>query len=358
MQHLIAKIGKGPKGSKDLTWAEAKEAMRHLLEDEVTCGQVGAFLMAMRIKMETISELAAFTATARHMVQPLKASETTHLVDLPLYGEKHSTYHAIIVSAIVASAAGASILLHSVECPAATSDVPRILGQLGIPLSLDANQLQNELAHHQFGYVDLGWYHPPLARLLDLRQEFGVQNLAHQVARMINPARAPGQVIGVAHPPYLDKMIEALDMLHTARALILQGVEGYPELSISTTTPVRELRHGRIIPLTIRPPDVGLPFGSYQAMALPLVGSDTLKLEQEAALLLRILRNQVRGHHRAWVIFNAALLLYTAGTASSLAQGGKIAQQILENGTAWNKFQELTTCSFAPQSFKQEPLHV
>jgi len=357
MHHLIAKIGKGPKGSKDLTWTEAKEAMRCLLEGEATAGQVGAFLMAMRIKMETIAELAAFTATARHMVQPIRMSETTHLVDLPIYGEKHATFHSSIASAIVASAGGASILIHSVESPTAESDVPRILDQLGIHLSLNANQLSDELAHHHFGYLDMAGYHPPLARLLDLRQEFGIQNLAHQVARMVNPARAPGQVIGVAHPPYLDKMIEALDMLHASRVLILQGVEGYPELSISTTTPLRELTHGRVIPLAIRPRDVGLPFGSYQAMAVPAMASDAEKPKQEAAFLQQILRNQVRGDHRAWVILNAALLLYAAGKAASLAEGGKNAHRTLESGSAWNQFQKLTTRSFEPQSPKQEPIH-
>ena len=338
MQQFIAKVGKGHKRAKDLTWDEAKEGMRMIIESQASPGQIGAFLMAMRIKTETIAELASFTATARHYVAPLEISSPANVVDLPMYGEKHDTCHAIIASALIASAAGATILMHGTNNTAAASTVPDILSHLGIPTTQPIEQL----AQFQFGYLDLETYHPPLAKLLDLRQEFGVQNLAHQVARMLNPARASSQVIGIAHPPYLDKIIEALHMLGTSRAMVLQGVEGVPELSISTATPVRELRNDHITRLMIRPQDIGFSFGSFHAMGHSTLPQGTSIPQREANLVRQLLDNKIRGDYRTWGILNAALLLYAAGKASSIIQATPLAEQTLNSGLAREKLKALS----------------
>ena len=203
MNSLISKIGKGQKGAKDLTWEEAKQAMTSLIEGQATPVQVGAFLMAMRIKMESIAELASFTAIARQYVPPVQVPDSRNLVDLPIYGEKHGTYHMVIAASIVAAASGASILLHGIENPAAPCQMSAVLKHIGIPTSDNPEQLSQRLSSAPLAYLDLALYHPPLVRLLEFRQELGGQNLAHQVARMLNPARATSQVIGIAHPPYL-----------------------------------------------------------------------------------------------------------------------------------------------------------
>ncbi|MDX1411138.1 MAG: hypothetical protein R3351_03195, partial [Nitrospirales bacterium] len=233
MNALISKIGKGQKGAKDLTWEESKEAMTALVEGSATPAQVGAFLMAMRIKMESITELAAFTIIARKYVAPVTGLAGGNLIDLPVYGEKHGTYHAVVAASIVAASAGVTILLHGVENPAAACQLSEVVKQVGIPIPEDLNSFSRRFSTSPLVYLDLALYHPPLVRLLDLRQELGGQNLAHQVARMLNPARARSQVIGLAHPPYLDKITEALRLIETSRALVFQGVEGFPELSIT-----------------------------------------------------------------------------------------------------------------------------
>ena len=298
--------------------------------------------MAMRIKMESIIELAAFTAIARQYVAPLTTPKDRNVVDLPIYGEKHGTSHVVIASSIVAVSAGATILLHGVENPSAACQVPDVLKHLGIPVSGDHNQLTDRLSISPLVYLDLAAYHPPLAHLLDLRQELGGQNLAHQVARMLNPARATSQVIGIAHPPYLEKLIEALRLLETPRALVFHGVEGFPELSISTPTPARELRGGHVTPLTFRPSDIGLRFGSYQTMSTASFSGNRSQSEEEATLVMKILRNQLRGDNRAWVLLNAALLIYAAGNASSLMEAAPIAHQALESGAAFETLQTLS----------------
>ncbi len=346
MQSLIAKVGKGQKAWKDLTWDEAKQAMRLLIEGQATPVQMGAFLLAMRIKMESVAELAAFTAVAREYVSPLPVPRDLSLVDLPTYAGKQDTFHVSVGAAVVAAAGGAAVLMHGYEGVPARPGTVAVLAKLGIPIDLEPKQAADELAAKGFAYLDIALYHPPIARFLELRRELGVRNFFHPVARMLNPARAQSQVIGLTHPAYFEKTAEALTMLGCRRALILRGVEGDPELSIASATKVLELRDERIFPLTLQPKDVGLPLGVFREMA----GFSPALADQEASLLRRILHNQVPGGQRNWVILNAAMLLYAAGKAPSISACVPLAQQALESGAAARKLAEVTAT--------KEPVHV
>jgi len=334
MDQLIAKIGKGLKGAKDLTWDEAKSALNAIIEGQPTDIQVGAFLMAMRIKTESIGELAAFTATARNWAPPIQLPHPEKMVDIPLYGEKHNTIHVVVAASLVAASAGAGMFMHGVENPQVPYDLPQVLRHLKLPIAHTAAEATEHASQSPWVYMDLGGYHAPLTKLLDLRREFGLQNLSHQIARLLNPARVASQVIGISHPPYLDKMVEALDMLGATRVLMIQGVEGFPELSISAPSLARELRSGHISSLIFRPEDAGFRFGPFQAMSSAINGPGSGSPEHEAYLITQLLGSRQRGDQRAWVIVNAALLMYAAGLAPSLAHATPLAQDTLDSGKA------------------------
>ena len=361
MHQFITKIGKGQRGAKDLSWGEAKQAAQNLIEGNATPYQTGAFLMAMRIKLEGVTELAASTAAARSYVPPLAAPAGLTVVDVPVYAEKHNTHHVCLPAAIVAAAAGATMLFHGVDNPAVSSDLPRVLKQLGIPVALQGDTLAGMLERKGFAYLDLALYHPPLAKLLALREQLGAQNLFHQVARLLNPMRAHSQVVGVAHPPYLEKIPEVVNMIGGQRLLVFQGVEGFPELSMTTLTPMRELRDNRVTPLSLKPEDVRLSPGAFQHMAVapqPTHGSEHASSGEiparEAEMIHRILNNQpLRGsgqtlrqgsgqaQSRDWVVYNAAMFLYAAGRVPSIAEGVPLAQRSLDSGTAAQKLADL-----------------
>jgi anthranilate phosphoribosyltransferase len=352
MDHVIAKIGKGLKGAKDLTWEEAKFALNAIIEGQATPGQIGAFLMAMRIKTESIGELAALTATARRYVPPIRFPDSTHMVDLPLYGEKHNTLHIVIAASLVAGAAGAGIFMHGIENPSLGYDLPQVLQQLKLPIAQSAHEATEQASRHSWVYMDLAGYHPPLTKLLDLRREFGLQNLSHQIARLLNPAQLPSQVIGIAHPPYLNKMAEALDMLRTPRALIIQGVEGFPELSMSAPSLARELRSGHISQLAFRPEDAGFHFGPFHAMSAKPSPQEATTYsaspQYEAQVIIHLLDNRLRGDQRAWVILNAALFIYAAGLAPSLAKATPLAHDMLDSGKADAFYHKLVSSAVRP----------
>ena len=337
MQEFIAKIGKGQKTSKDLTWEEAKRAMRLLIEGQASPAQVGAFLIAMRIKVESVAELAAFTAAAREYVPPVPVRTDLPLVDFPTYAGKRETFHASVGAAIVAAAGGAHVLMHGHDAMPDRPGPKAVLAKLGIPTELDAKQTGDHLGTKGFAYLDMALYHPPIARFLELRQELGLRNVFNPVVKMLNPASAHSRVIGVSHPPYLEKTLEALKMLGCPRALVLRGVEGDPELSLAAFTKVLELRDERVTSLTLRAHDIGMSQGGFRDMA----GFPRAHLDKEAALLRRILFNEVGGGPRDWVVMNAAMLLYAAGQTPSISAAVPVATRAVESGAAARKLKEL-----------------
>lgn len=341
MHHFIAKIGKGAKASKDLTWDEAKQAMRLLIEGKATPVQVGAFLLAMRVKMESISELAAFTSAAREYQAPMRIATRRPLVDLSSYAGKKDTFHALAGSAIIAAAAGAAVLIHGHEGMPERLSMASVLAALRIPVDQNPDQVGRDAASKGLGYLDIALYHPPLANFLQLRHDLGVRSFFHPVAKMLNPARAPVQVIGVTHPPYFEKMAEALNMLGSRRVVIVRGVEGDPELSIASASRLLDMKDERIMPLSLQPRDIGLSMGSFRDMA----GFPPGHIEQEAALLRNILNNEVRNVQRAWVVQNAAMILYAAGMTPSISAAVPMALHTLESGAAAAKLNELAGSS-------------
>jgi anthranilate phosphoribosyltransferase len=347
MQEFIAKIAKGQKASKDLTWDEAKRAMKALIEGQATPAQVGAFLVAMRFKMESVTELAAFTAAARSYVAPVPIPQELGVVDLPSYAGKQDTFHALAGAAIVAASAGAAILMHGYDGIPGRSGNAGVLKALGVLVDLEPKVAADVVRKQGFAYLDIALYHPPLYRFLEMRQELGVRNVFHPVARLLNPARAASQVVGLSHPPHFEKTAEVLRMLGSPRALVVRGVEGDPELSIAMITKVLELRDERIAPLTLAPKDVGLALGTSRDMA----GFPPDQRDKEADLLKRILHNQIQGGPRDWVILNAALLLYAAGKGSSLAACVPSARRAIDEGAAAKKLEELSRAPVAAASF-------
>jgi anthranilate phosphoribosyltransferase len=338
MQEFIGKIAKGPKASKDLTWDEAKRAMHALIEGEATPAQAGAFLVAMRFKMESVTELAAFTAAARSYVAPLSIPQDVRVVDLPSYAGKQDTFHALAGAAIVAASAGGAILMHGYDGIPGRPGNAGVLKALGIPIDLEPKGVATLVAKQGFAYLDIALYHPPIYRFLEMRQELGVRNVFHPIARLLNPARAASQVVGLTHPPHFEKTAEAVRMLGIPRALVVRGVEGDPELSIAMATKVLELRDERITPLTLAPKDAGLALSTSREMA----GFPSEHREKEADLLRRILHNQISGGRRDWVLLNAGLLLYAGGKGASVGDCVSLARRALDEGAAARKLEELT----------------
>jgi anthranilate phosphoribosyltransferase len=337
MQEYIAKVAKGSRAAKDLTWDEAKRATKTLVEGDATPAQVGAFLMAMRIKTESVTELASMTATVRSYVAPVPIPQELGVVDLPSYAGKKDTFHALAAAAIVAAAAGASVLMHGYDGIPGRAGNAGVLKALGLPIDMEPKVAAEAVTRHGFAYLDVALYHPPIYRFLEMRQEMGVRNVFHPIARLLNPARASSQIVGLSHPPHFEKTAEVLRMLDCQRGLVVSGVEGDPELSVAGLTRVLELRDDRITPLSFASKDVDMPLGTQRDMA----GFPSNQRDKEADLLRRILHNQLQGGPCHWVLINAALILYAAGKGATWTSCVPLARRALEEGAAARKLEEL-----------------
>ncbi len=335
MQDMIAKVGKGERTSKDLTYQEAIAAMRLLLEKQATPVQVGAFLLAMRIKSESVAELAALATSARGYVNAVAIPESLGVVDIPTYAGKQDGWHALLPAAIIAAAAGAHLLLHGYEGVAGRRSTAALASALDIPVDLTPDEVANEVMEKGFGYMDIALYHPPVHWFLEMRKELGVRTFFQPVARLLNPSRARISIIGISHPPYFEKLPEALRMMGIPRALVLRGLDGEPELSISAVTKAIEIRDDHITPLMIHPKDMGMAVGRLDSPA-------PKDLAEEGALMKKLLTNQVNGPVKDWVTMNAAAILYLAGKAASLRAAMPLALEALASGAAKDKLAALT----------------
>ena len=209
---------------------------------------------------------------------------------------------------------------------------------LGLPIDMEPKAAAEAVARHGFAYLDIALYHPPVYRFLEMRQELGARNIFHPIARLLNPARASSQVVGLSHPPHFEKTAEVLRMLAARGRLVVSGVEGDPELSVAVSQGCWNCGMSGLLPFRLRRKMSDCPWAHNETW--PVFPSN--QREKEADLLRRILHNQVPGGPCNWVLMNAALILYAAGKGATWASCVPLARRALEEGAAARKLEELT----------------
>ncbi len=330
MQDLIVKVGKGKRGSRDLTFDEASSAMECLLNGTATPYQVGGFLLAMRVKGESVDELAAFTSVAIRYNRPFDI-EDKRLLNIPSYAGKKETLHILAASAILISATGQPVIIHGFKDNRYKIGIGKILDAMGISSDLDVDKALYLLNNEGFGYIDLKEFNPLLYKLLLLRDELGVRTFINTIALLTNPGIANRHIIGIAHPPVLKKIGDVLKSLGYEDALLLKGPEAEPELSIAGITMGMRLEDSVLLPQDLSPSDFGLPEGKREDMA----GGTP---ETEASVIRGILDNSINDRCRDWVIMNAALGLYVAGRVISPKDGVAAIRETLSSGKGYQKY--------------------
>lgn len=330
MKDFIAKVGKGKRGSRDLTFDEASSVMECLLNGIATPCQVGAFLMAMRVKGESVVELAAFTSVAIRYNRPLNI-EGKRLLNIPSYAGKKETTHVLAASAILISAAGQPVIIHGFKDNRHKIGIGKILEAMGISSELGIDEASYVLNGEGFGYIDLNEFNPLLYKLLLLRDELGVRTFINTISLLTNPGNANRHIIGIAHPPVLKKIGDVLMSLEYEDALLLKGVEAEPEVAINGITMGMRLEHSVLLPQDLAPSDFGLQDGKREDMAGAAPGV-------EAQVIKGILDNSINDSRRDWVVMNAALGLYVSGRVISPKDGVSAILETLSSGKGYQKY--------------------
>jgi len=228
---LIKRIARGKHGSEHLTREESESVFAALLQPDADVLQLGAFLIAQRMKGETSAELAGFVAAARSRIAGLgQFKAVTGAVDLPCYAGKRRASHAYLAAAMQARDAGIPIFIHGVEQIDGRVSAWQVLQGAGVKRAASLDEAEQILGKESMVYVDLAELCPDLYRIYMLRPRLGVRSFSNTVARLLNPMQCDGQLNGFFHTPYADYMAEANRLLGQTRSLIFMGAEGEPEL--------------------------------------------------------------------------------------------------------------------------------
>ena len=328
---IIAKVSQGPRVSKDLTWGEAKAFMKGVVEGQVTPFQIGALAVGLRIKVESVTELAAFASAARDYLSSAPFSDESGLLDVPTYARERTSRSLVIPAAMIAVACDIPMLMHGCEPRGASWNTGSLLRALGIQADAQVGTVSDMVRQTGFGYLDLGMFHPPMNRYLDLAEELGLTSFFHPIARLLNPGRATRHLIGMSAGPYFDKLGETLRMLGCEHGLIVQGPDGEPELSMVRLLRTLEVNASTSRPHSMRPADFALPSGTAGDFAVKDV-------QTEAADIERLLQNEATGIYADGAVLNAATMLYLGGKAATIHDGIPIAREALRSGAAHAAF--------------------
>ena len=316
---------------RDLTEAEAVACMEQIMSGEATPAQLGAFLVALRMKGETVDEI---TGLARVMRE-----KSLHVhVDGPLLdtcgtgGDTSGSFNVSTAAAFVAAGAGARIAKHGNRAMTSGSGSADVLEALGAKIDLTPEQVAECIERTGFGFMFAQVFHPAMKHAAGPRREIGVRTVFNILGPLTNPAGAQHQLLGVARPEIASKMAAALQRLDGRHVLVVHGGDGVDELSISAASTVHELRDGALREYSVTPEDAGLSAAPADAIR----GGTP---EQNAAVLTGILHGE-RGPVRDVVVLNAGAALVAFGAARDLREGATLAQESIDSGAAGRKLDE------------------
>ena len=307
--------------------------MRSIMSGEVSPALIAAILIGLRVKKETIGEIAAAAEVMREFATRVPVLDEPRLIDTcGTGGDAAHTFNITTLAMFVAAAAGAKIAKHGGRSVSSKSGSADVLEALGANINLKPEQVARTISESGIGFMFAPNHHSAMKHAAPVRKELGVKTLFNILGPLTNPAGAKQQVMGVFHPDLVGIQARVLERLGSRRVMIVHGLEGLDEISLSGPTLVGELRDGRIREYTISPEDFGLKRADAAAVR---VGS----VEESKAMMLQALEGR-SGAPRDIVALNAGASIYVAGLADTLADGVEKARTVLESGAARRKVDE------------------
>ncbi|HEY8083560.1 MAG TPA: anthranilate phosphoribosyltransferase [Solirubrobacterales bacterium] len=307
-----------------LTADHAAAVLAEIMEGRAGEVQTGAFLVALRAKGETVSELVGLARTMRSLAAPVETSRTD-LVDTAGTGGGPSTFNVSTTAALVAAAAGCAVAKHGnrSNTPCGSAE---ILEALGVNIDLDPAQVGRCIDEVGFGFMFAPRHHAAMAHVVPVRKELGVRTIFNFLGPLTNPAGAQRQLLGVSDRHYQETVAEALVGLGAVRAMVVTAEDGLDELSISSRTRVIEVADGGTKEWFVEPGDFGLA-----AAELGEVAGGT---PEENAVAVRSVLEGEPGPRRDLAALNAGAAIYVSGLADDLQRGVEKATESIDSGSA------------------------
>lgn len=313
---------------------EMLHLMRLIMRGELSPVMTAAIVTGLRVKKETIGEIAAAAQVMREFSHKVQVADSTHLVDIVgTGGDGANTFNISTCATFVIAAAGGKVSKHGGRGVSSKSGSADAMEALGVHINLTAEQIAQCIAEVGVGFMFAPNHHPAMKNVAPVRKELGVRTIFNILGPLTNPASAPNILMGVFHEDLVGIQIRALQRLGAEHALVIYGRDGLDEISLGASTLVGELKNGQITEYEIHPEDFGLP----------MVGTRQLRVEtpeQSRAIVLEVLTGKA-GPARDIVCLNAGAALYAANVADSIATGLALAQQAIDSGAAQAKLEAL-----------------
>lgn len=318
---------------REIFHEEMVSLMEQIMSGEVSPVMIAAIITGLRVKKETIGEIAAAASVMRKLSTKVPLTDTTALVDTcGTGGDGAHTFNISTAAMFVAAAAGARVAKHGGRSVSSQSGSADVLEALGANINLQPEQVAACIAATGVGFMFAPNHHSAMKYAAPVRRELGVRTIFNILGPLTNPASAPNQVLGVFHPDLVGIQVRVLQRLGSQRALTVFGREGLDEISLAGATLVGELKDGVISEYEVTPEQFGLT-------PAPISALQVADINASKAMLLAALDNQTCPA-RDIVALNAGASLYVTGKASSLAAGVVLAQDTLASGAARAKVEE------------------
>ena len=321
-----------------LNEAEASAALSQVLEGTATPAQTAAFVVALRMKGETVEEMAGLVGAVLAHAAPLEVARADELVDTcGTGGDGSRSINVSTLSALVVAGAGARVCKHGNRAASSATGSADVLEALGVAIEVGPDVVLRCLHEAGMGFCFAPRFHPGFRHAGPVRRELGVPTVFNFLGPLANPARPGRQVVGVSNPAMAEKMAGVLAANGVRRAMVVYGHDGFDELTTTTTSTVIDLVDGEVTTRTVDPSELGLPAATIDDVRGGDAGTN-------AEIVRRVLAGE-RGPYRDIVLLNAAAAGVVAGLADTLSEGLEVAAASLDEGRAGDVLDRLVKSS-------------
>ena len=312
---------------------EMVSLMRQIMGGEVSPVMTAAILTGLRVKKETVGEIAAAAQVMRELSTRIEVPDNSHFVDIVgTGGDGAHTFNISTSAMFVAAAAGAKVAKHGNRSVSSSSGSADVLEALGANIQLTPAQVGECLAATGIGFMFAPNHHSAMKNVAPVRREMGVRTIFNILGPLTNPAGAPNTLLGVFHPDLVGILVRVMERLGAKHVLVVYGKDGMDEISLGAATMVGELKDGKISEYDIHPEDFGLQMSSNRSLRVANA--------QESKDMVCAALSNVDSTAREIVALNAGTALYAANVASSIPQGIALAREAIASGAARAKLDE------------------
>jgi anthranilate phosphoribosyltransferase len=329
IQEALAKL----LNHQDLDTQQMEEVMYQIMQGEATPSQIAGFVIALRMKGESVNELAAAAKVMRNLSSKVEVGLEDLVDTCGTGGDGSKTFNISTAAAIVAASAGVNIAKHGNRSVSSKSGSADVLEAMGVRLDLEPEQVARCVQEIGIGFMFAPMHHSSMRHAAAPRKELAVRTLFNLLGPLTNPAGAKRQVMGVFDSAWLEPIAHVLKSLGAEKALVVHADDGLDELSIAAASQVCELNKGNIKTYQVTPEELGLARSSLDEIQVEDV-------TQSAAMIKNVLQGKP-GAAADIVALNAGAAIYVADKADTLEQGVALAQERIRSGAAKEKLDQL-----------------